>query len=229
MDLKIDRIIKTKRRTIVLEVQLDSTLIVRAPIGASEEIIKEIIYKHQDWIEKKKKEAQVRNLEIRKRQFKSGESFLYLGKYYKLEIVESQNLPLKLTDKFYLSKTYLPNAEHVFLGWYKGKVLEKISGRVEYYARENGYTYNKIKISNACKRWGSCSIKGNLSFSWRLIMAPPKIIDYVVVHELTHLMERNHSEAFWRKIALLMPDYKEQKKWLKENGHILDFNLYRGD
>lgn len=226
MDLKIDRIIKTKRRTIVLEVQLDSTLIVRAPIGVNEEIIKDMVYKYRGWIEKKRKEAQARNLKIRKRQFKRGESFLYLGKYYKLEIVESQKLPLKLTDRFYLSKTYLPNAEHVFLYWYRIKTLEKISDLVEYYARENGYKYNKVKISNAHKRLDSCSIKGNLSFSWRLIMAPPKIIDYVVVHELTHLMERNHSKAFWRKVALRMPDYKEQKKWLKENGHILELNFY---
>ncbi|MFN3599629.1 MAG: M48 family metallopeptidase, partial [Aquificaceae bacterium] len=129
--------------------------------------------------------------------------------------------PLKLEDKFYLSKSALPNAKEVFIKWYKEKAYEKISERVEWYARMAGFKYNKVSITDAEKRWGSCSPKGNLNFSWRLIMAPLRVIDYVVVDELCHLEIKNHSKAFWIKVKTLMPDYRDCEMWLKEYGYLL--------
>ncbi|MCX6807530.1 MAG: M48 family metallopeptidase, partial [Patescibacteria group bacterium] len=81
--------------------------------------------------------------------------------------------------------------------------------------------YKQIRVTSAKKRWGSCSHKGNISFSWRLIMATPSIIDYVIVHELAHLREYNHSKKFWQFVAKIIPYYKEQRKWLKDNGYTL--------
>jgi len=107
------------------------------------------------------------------------------------------------------------------MDWYKERAYEKISERVQWYALKNGFQYNKIKITQAQKRWGSCSSKGNLNFSWRLIMAPLPVVDYVVVHELAHLVEKNHSKAFWSKVKMLMTDYQKQQEWLKRNGHLL--------
>ena len=78
-----------------------------------------------------------------------------------------------------------------------------------------------MKITNALKTWGSCSHQGNLNFTWRLIMAPLNVIDYVVVHELIHLDEKNHSRIFWDKVEILIPEYKGYKEWLKKNGHLL--------
>jgi len=219
--IEIEKIIRSKRKTIALQITDDATLIVRAPFGVSEQIIKNIVAKHAHWIKKKREEILSRDPKFVKKEFVNGEGFLYLGKYYKLTIVERQDEPLVFKNGFFLSKAYLPIAREVFVNWYKKKAYEKISERVEWYAKKRGFKYNKINITNAQKRWGSCSPKGNLNFSWRLIMAPLPVIDYVVVHELVHLEEKNHTKSFWEKVKMLMPDYEKYKNWLKNNGYLL--------
>lgn len=97
--------------------------------------------------------------------------------------------------------------------------LEKIPERVRYYAEIMKVSYGRITIRNQKTRWGSCSGKGNLNFNCLLMLAPEKVIDYVVVHELCHLIEMNHSKAFWEQVERVMPDYKVQKQWLKDHGN----------
>ena len=110
---------------------------------------------------------------------------------------------------------YLTNEEIKKLA---DKALQHIPKRVSYYAKQIGVTYVKITIRNQKTRWGSCSSKGNLNFNCLLMLTPPEVIDYVVVHELCHRKEMNHSRAFWAEVEKILPDYKEQVKWLKENG-----------
>lgn len=98
------------------------------------------------------------------------------------------------------------------------QALEVIPKRVAYYAKLMGVTYGRITIRNQKTRWGSCSSKGNLNFNCMLMLTPPEIQDYVVVHELCHRLEMNHSERFWKQVEKVLPDYKERRKWLKENG-----------
>ena len=98
------------------------------------------------------------------------------------------------------------------------KALEYIPKRVNYFAKQIGVTYGRITIRNQKTRWGSCSSKGNLNFNCLLMLTPPEVIDYVVVHELSHRKEMNHSKAFWAEVEKVLPNYKEQVKWLKENG-----------
>lgn len=93
--------------------------------------------------------------------------------------------------------------------------------RVSYFLQFTGGSYNRITIRDQKTRWGSCSAKGNLSFNWRLMLAPPAILDYVVVHELCHLTHMNHSAAFWQKVASVYPDYRTARKWLKDHGREL--------
>jgi hypothetical protein len=93
--------------------------------------------------------------------------------------------------------------------------------RVEWYAEEYGFEVKKIRISSARTRWGSYSQTGTLSLTWRLVMAPLDVIDYVVVHELCHLREMNHSKAFWEQVEAILPDYKQRRKWLKDNEKLL--------
>lgn len=93
--------------------------------------------------------------------------------------------------------------------------------RVAYYEAILGVTHGSIAIRDQKTRWGSCSSKGNLNFNWRLMLAPPRILDYVVVHELCHRIEMNHSQAFWHVVETVLPDYRELRKWLKENGRTL--------
>jgi predicted metal-dependent hydrolase len=147
-------------------------------------------------LEKTKKEVQLRNLKFNKKDFVNGERFLYLGNYYNLKLVGNPEILLDFKDEFLLSKKYLSYAKNIFIIWYKGRAYEKISQRVKWYAQKNGFKYNKINITNAQKRWGSCSHQGNLSL-------------------------KNHSKAFWNKVGSLDPEYKEHKDWLKNNGHLL--------
>ena len=222
MGVEIGKIIRTKRKTIALQITDDGTLIVKAPFGVSEQTIKNVVIKHKDWIERKKKDILSRDPKFAEKEFVNGEGFLYLGKYYKLNIVNKQDAPLLFNNNyFYLLRDYLPVARDLFINWYKEKAYEKISERVEWYVKKRGFVYNKINITSANQRWGSCSSKGNLNFSWRLIMAPLPVIDYVVVHELVHLEERNHAKSFWSKVKMLMPEYEKHRDWLKRNGYLL--------
>jgi len=204
-----------------MHINNDAELIVRAPFNASEEIINKVVLKYKDRLEKTKKEIQLRNLKFNKKEFVNGEKFLYLGNYYNLKLVDNREILLDFKDEFLFSKKYLPYAENIFIYWYKERAYETISQRVGCYTQKSRFEYNKINITNAQKRWGSCSHKGNLSFSWRLIMAPLPIIDSVVVHELVHLEVKNHSKAFWNKVGSLDPEYREHKDWLKNNGYLL--------
>lgn len=104
---------------------------------------------------------------------------------------------------------------------YRNAAREYFPKRVSHYAHMLGVTYGKISIRDQKTRWGSCSSEGNLSFNWRLILAPPDVLDYVVIHELCHRKEMNHSKDFWALVESLMPDYKECRKWLKKNGRNL--------
>ena len=104
---------------------------------------------------------------------------------------------------------------------YRKAAREYFPKRVSHYAHILGVTYGKISIRDQKTRWGSCSSEGNLSFNWRLILAPPDVLDYVVIHELCHRKEMNHSKEFWTLVESLMPDYKERRKWLRENGKNL--------
>ena len=150
------------------------------------------------------------------KEFVNGEGFLYLGRYYRLKIVDDQEVPLEFENGFYLSRNALPQARKVFIEWYKKMAYKKISERVRWYAQKRGFKYNKVNITNAQKRWGSSSSNRNLNFPWRLIMAPLPVIDYVVIHELVHLEEKNHTKLFWNKVKMLMPDYEKYKDWLKK-------------
>ena len=104
---------------------------------------------------------------------------------------------------------------------YRAAAKRYIYERVEYYIEQTGGHYSMIRIGDQKTRWGSCSSNGTLSFSWRLMLAPPRVLDYVVIHELCHLTHMNHSREFWDKVASHDPDYREHRKWLKENGSSL--------
>jgi len=220
-ELVISRIIRSKRRTIGLQITDDGQLIVRAPWKADEATIREVVIRHRKWIERTRQKIKIQREQTPPRVFKDGEQFLYLGKYYPLQLVKHQETPLRFAEGFFIAHSFLPEAALLFFDWYWNQARKIIIERVQYFAAQHHFTYRQVKISNARTRWGSCSAKGNLNFTWRLIMAPLPVIDYVVVHELVHLKIKNHSRQFWNRVEELMPDYRQHKKWLKENGHRL--------
>ncbi|MDD5987076.1 MAG: M48 family metallopeptidase [Eubacteriales bacterium] len=108
----------------------------------------------------------------------------------------------------------------------KERAREAVTARAAYYAAQLGVDYGRIAIRRQKTRWGSCSAKGNLNFNCLLALAPQKVLDYVVIHELCHRLEMNHSDAFWAHVEKMMPDYKAQRAWLKENGDALMAKIY---
>lgn len=132
-----------------------------------------------------------------------------------IEKIREQEEKKKETQGESVESEYLTNEEIKKLA---DKALQYIPKRVSYYAKQIGVTYGKITIRNQKTRWGSCSSKGNLNFNCLLMLTPSEVINYVVVHELCHRKEMNHSVAFWAEVEKVLPDYKEQVKWLKENG-----------
>ena len=221
MKIKIDKIIKSKRKTVALEINEQAQLIVRLPFCFSESRLELLLADKISWIKKKQAEMK-KKLKITKRNFITGEKFLYLGQEYELRIASS-SAALELKDCFYLSHKYEKSAQAVFRYWYKNMALEKIRERVLYYANKYDFKVNQIKLSSARKRWGSCSSQRNVNFSWRLIMAPLFVLDYVIVHELVHLKHMDHSRRFWNRVGEISPNYLEAKKWLIENGSLLNF------
>ena len=219
--MKIDQIIRTKRKSIALIVEPDGRLVVRAPMRISDADIKHLVKQKERWIREKQKQVKDKSAQSQPKVYMDGEEFLYLGKSYQLKIVADLNPALVLSRKFYLSRRALPKAEIVFTEWYREQARAVVSERVNLYAARHGFTYRKIRITSARTRWGSCSSMGNLNFTWRLVMAPPEVVDYVVVHELAHLRVNNHSKEFWKQVERIMPDYKQRLKWLKKNGRKL--------
>jgi hypothetical protein len=219
--MKIDQIIRTKRRTYALIVKRDGSLVVRAPKHATQEQIQTLVSQKERWIISKQELVKSIYPAVSPKEFVDGEGFLYLGKSYPLAIVEDQDEPLKLTDRFYLDRSALVNASAIFRNWYQAQAYELISKRVAWYAAKHGFAYQQVKIMDARTRWGSCGSKGRLNFAWRLVMAPLRVIDYVVIHELVHLHEKNHSKSFWGKVKTIMPDCSQQVAWLKRFGHTL--------
>ena len=183
-------------------------------------MIKAFVDSKSEWINEKKAVA-LQRVAKPVRQFISGEKFWLLGAQIPLRLVENQSTALTLQNEFLLSNKARPQALEIFEKWYKVRALKVLSERASLMAARHGFRYEKLRITSARTRWGSCSSRGTLSFTWRLVMAPLEVIDYVVIHELAHLKIKNHSTVFWTEVARLMPAYKISKDWLKKNGRLL--------
>jgi len=214
---------KKRRKTISLHIQEDGEIVIYTPYRTPKSEIEKFIHDKQSWIVEKVSEKEKRTKEAEKT-FLPGEKFLYLGEWYPLEtqVSSSQGPPLKLAfGKFILNHDRMEEARDLFCNWYQREAKEKIVGRVDYYSHRFQLFPEGIKITSARFRWGSCSRDNRLSFSWRIIMASLAVIDYILIHELVHIKEKNHSKKFWNYLESVFPGYREQRHWLRENGHLL--------
>jgi len=220
-EIKIDKIIQSNRKTISLVVMQDARLVVYAPLKTPIDYIQNLVFKKRFWIKKQQKTLKGRYRKNLPKEFVNGEAFLFLGKVHKLIIINDDDADIELTDRLKIPRHLLPNAKHYLIEWYKKQACAKIKERVDWYTLLTGLQCKSIRITNAAKRLGSCGPNGTLNFSWRLIMAPLNVVDYVVVHELSHLEHKNHSTKFWNKVKTILPDYEQRKKWLKDNDNLL--------
>lgn len=183
-------VIRSKRKTLAIEIRPDMRVVVRAPEKIPQNEIMKFVEEKQNWIKKH-----------------------LVQMYFKAEEIKKQKKEPAFT-----------NADIEKLCQ---KALSVIPDKVKYYAEIMGVTYGRITIRNQKTRWGSCSSKGNLNFNCLLMLMPDKVLDYVVVHELCHLKQMNHSKKFWMEVERYMPDYRNYRKWLNENGGALIERMLR--
>jgi predicted metal-dependent hydrolase len=214
---------RKRRKTISLQISSSAEVVVSAPYFTSKYEINNFIREKENWIRKTIQKQKTTPDQVRKKSFTTGEFFYYLGLPCPLEAFFQTDLPLGLVfwnNCFYLNCPDAPAAgkDH-FVKWYKTAARKYITGRVDMLANRMNLLPRNIRITSARTRWGSCSEENNLAFSFRLIMALPEVIDYVIVHELLHMREKNHSSKFWKLVVEVMPQYKVHRRWLRENGH----------
>ena len=194
--------------------------IVRAPKHLPLAHIESFLCRHQEWIE-----AQLAPFSIAH----TGDEILYQGKMYKLIQNAGTSSRLELNfdhDKGFLYHNMPPSLIKLRLKpWFKRQALELISGLCEKFAKQLGVSFSQIHLRDYKSRWGSCRQDGHLTFSWRLVMAPFSVLEYVCAHEVAHLVQMNHSPLFWQVVAELFPAYLPAKKWLKEKGKTLFYPI----
>jgi len=221
------KVIRSTRRkkTMTLQVTREGKVVIRVPQRTPDNEVERFFYSRQAWIARKLNGKEMKE-EIggKPREFIAGEEFFYLGNPYPLEMTESNGtrkaLALSL-GKFLLAREKSSQARELFVKWYRDRAREVIEERVRFWGSRFSLIPTGITITGAWQRYGSCSAKNRLSFSWRLMMAPYQVIDYIIAHELAHIKVKNHSKKFWIYLEGLMPDYRTQKQWLRENSHLL--------
>ncbi|MDO9536979.1 MAG: SprT family zinc-dependent metalloprotease [Thermoplasmata archaeon] len=218
-------IVRSKRRTVAIHI--DQGVVVRAPFRARESQITNFLIQKSPWILKKLEVVNQRAAESPHHTFQDRDTFLFQGVPHVLRLVEASKTSIEIHDMeiFLNIKPGTPPEKipEKMKKWYIKKAREKMNQRVEYYSEKIGKKPKKIAIRGQSKRWGSCSSKGNINLNWKLIMAPEEILDYVVAHEVCHLLHPNHSNKFWHTLETIMPDYEARRNWIKQNGHKLGF------
>lgn len=177
------------------------------------------------WVIEKKQKYDSYREQIPERRFEPGETLPYLGDPHEIVVMqrsisEVAEGELRLAEH-HVSQTSVKRALEML---YRRKARERFEDRADAYAEEIGVEYRKIEVRNQRTKWGSCSTTGTLGLNWRLMMAPPEVIDYIVVHELAHLRVSDHTDAFWSLVAEHDPDYEKHAEWLEEHGTQLIFS-----
>jgi predicted metal-dependent hydrolase len=221
---EVKRTNRTKSATISVE---EGKVCVVVPRQLENERITKLLKDKNRWIKEKialHRDAQPKST----KQFVSGESFSYLGRNYRLKVHQGNYQPIKLINgRFAITlRAGADNPDLIqdsLLSWYKQHAELKFNEKAKRYSKMMNVKFNSVGLKDYKSRWGSCSVEGDITFNWKVIMAPNRIVDYVVVHELCHLIHHDHSAKFWREVERIMPDYAECKNWLKQHGANLEF------
>jgi hypothetical protein len=218
---------RKRKKTISLQIGNNSEVTIHAPYFTPVKEITRFVEEKQSWIDKAIRRQAAQQASHQEKAFVTGENFYYLGQAYPLEAYFE---PLENAGVIFWNNRFFLNCpvntemrKHYFMSWYRKKALQYLSERVDFYGGMLNLISGGVRISAAERRWGSCSEDNHLSFSFRLMMAPPEVVDYVVVHELMHIREKNHSSKFWDLVVEVLPDYKAHRRWLREHQHY--FNL----
>jgi hypothetical protein len=227
MDLAYTIKRSVRRQKLTISVERDRSVVVHAPEEMPDEKIREVVESKRQWIYEKIGHPQKYQDMPHPpgKELVSGESALYLGRQYRMEIVKQGLNDVHFCQRFLIPAAKGWKREEVLKEWYIARAKEKIIPRVKVHARALGVDVDHVKIVDNRYRWGSCTLKNNVNFNWRLIKAPMFVIDYVIVHELAHLIEANHTPRFWNIVHVQTPSTDKARAWLKENGQLLELEI----
>ena len=221
----IEIVFSKKRKTISIQIKPDSIRVL-STYWISKNSVREFILKNESWIRKKLADQKLRVKPITN--LVNNEKLTLCGKNYTLKVnsqpiiePEIRSETIIISNNFKTRKTF-GSIESQILKLLKDFSFRVLQRKTFEISQIMNVRYNSVKIKNYKSRWGSCSSKGDISFNWKIIFAPENIIEYLVVHELSHLIYFNHSKLFWNKVEEFQYNYKENRKWLKENGYKLD-------
>lgn len=210
-------VIKTKRKSLGISIKYDGSVIIRAPLKVSRSTINKFIDKHRSWIE-----AKLSKINAVKTQQASENLFYYLGQRYPLNETQEKIDLIKFDGtQLLIQAGQASQTETILSKWYRLQARQLIEPLIQEYAYNFGFRYSALKITAAKNRWGSCSNRGSICFSYRIAMLPIEVISYIAAHELAHLKHLNHSSAFWREVEYLYPNYKTAYSWLNKHKYLL--------
>ena len=218
-------VVRTNRKRSA-SIQLEGDLVkVRVPKSLSDSRIRDLISRRTVWIRAKLKEQSEQPVP-KPREYVSGEAFPYLGKNYRLKVITGQNPSIKLKHGYLVAtvpagKPRQKAVRGLIENWYQSHAGIRLREKTERLAKIVGVSPSSVSVKSYKSRWGSCSGQGDISYNWQIILAPHRIVDYVVVHELCHLLEHNHSPRYWQHVERYVPDWKDCRDWLKANPVII--------
>ena len=213
-----------RRKTLGLTVDRGGELIISAPPDLADSVLGEFVREKRFWLYTKIAEKEAREQPVTGKEFVTGEGFPYLGRSYRLLLVGDQDVPLKLdAGRFKLARPLVPDGRDHFIRWYTDHARPWLSRRVQEWAPRMGVNPQGIEVRDLGFRWGSCGQAGVVNFHWATILVPGSVVDYVIVHELAHLIEPNHTPEFWLRVGRALPEYEQRKAWLAEHGgrHVI--------
>ncbi len=218
-------IIRSRRKTAAINVR-DCRVSVRVPWRFPEAAAREFIQLKKQWILRKLGEQQQLQAANTKA-FVSGEALRFLGNHYRLQVRYTQQIHVELRKNTIIvgiPDRQLPagKVKQALVDWYQSAAAEVLMPKVEQFSQQMGLQPTAVTLRKCKSRWGSCSPSGRIMFNWKIVMAPEAVVDYLVVHELSHILELNHSSRFWQHVESVLPDYAEQRKWLRDNGRYLE-------
>jgi predicted metal-dependent hydrolase len=224
MKLEYQIVRSAKRKKLTITVERDRAVIVHAPQGISEEEVRQVVDAKRQWILTKLRHPQKykNRLHPPGKEVVNGESAPYLGRDYRIEVTETASGEVEFLNLFLVPPAHHAKRREVLQDWYIARAKEMILVRVKQHARDLGVEIAAAKIVDNRYRWGSCTVNDNVNFNWWLIKAPMFVIDYVIVHELAHLIEANHTSRFWSIVRAHTPTMEKAKSWLKEHGQVLE-------
>jgi len=211
----------SKRKTVAFIIERNGDVVVKAPTGFSIEKIAELVKKNRMQLYQKINHPQkIKTFHENSIQL-NGRSILYGGKNYKIFIDKESIDEFIFNGKFIISENISNQFSTKISQWFISEAKVKLTIKIIEFAKKLGVEYNKITISDIQLRWGSCTPKNNININYRIIKAPSFVSNYIIVHELTHLIEPNHTKEFWQIVKTAYPKYDEAKRWLLEKGELL--------